>query len=283
MDTAYIITAGGIGNRFGGLINGLILSKLLNKKPKIIWEPCNHCGAKFYDLFDCDIEDVEYLDFNRVQFFENNKTFNIMCHDLVMPGVQYLNPYNFDNLNNLIFNIPKDQNIFVNLPIILDYFKSLIPEALKELKFKQKFQDKANSIIKENVNGIFYGIHRRKTDFYDIVDDLQYLSLIKENPDKKYFICSDDERTEKLYLENPNVFSQVKTKYTEKKNLKLGWNQTIDLNGNVITDYNIYNVLIDKETSESSLVDLLILSKSIIITTNQNSSFLQTAINLSKK
>jgi hypothetical protein len=285
MSVLYIYTAGGIGNRFGGLVAGLIVSKLLNKTPKIIWNPCNHCGAKMEDLFEGEILNYEFDGFNAAAFFEQNKEIvNIMPHDLLLKGLTYINPYNFYSYEHLLQSLNIEKDIFVNLCWIPDYLINFLPEVLNIVRFKQEYLDKAHQIINQNTDGKFYGIHRRKTDFdQGDVKDSKFLDMVKNNPDKKFFICSDDEETEKLFLSYPNVFSHIKNNYTKKKNLNLGWNEKLDDAGNLIKDYSIYNVHIDKETSKSAIVDLLILSKSEIIITNQRSSFLQTAINLSKK
>jgi len=270
MKTIYIHCDGGFGNRFNVLLSGLYLAEYCNLIPKVIWQSNNWCGAEFTDIFE---DTFQIFNFDKTTF-NNNTTVNLIHENQFGKQLSGINPFSFSNIeqiNELLATRGMDVFYFTNLiPPWVDY-NNLISNILPKIKFKQPLID----IASKYSNGEFYGVHLRKTDFEKTVDENYIIeNIITPNPDKRFFICSDDKDAESKFLELPNTFSYKKTTYVEKLESNGDWNASIiDNNGNKFN----YNVNRSKESVCDAIIDLLILSKSIIIETNINSTFLQTA------
>lgn len=272
MSKIYIYCDGGFGNRFNVLSFGLYLSKKHFYDPIVIWPSNNWCGADFDDLFEMDVP------FERCRGELNfDGTFNLV-HENQFGLSTFTSIHSINDIQDI-------KNISGNKDIL--YFNNLIPwnlvqdsetfkNVIKSIKFKDELINKSNEIIKHSVKGDeFYGIHIRKTDFGERSNlaEINLLNLVKQNKSKKFFICSDDETTENLFLQNENVFRNEKQSYV-KKLINGDWNNSIvDSNNNQF----MFNVDRSKESVMQAIVDLLILSKSTIISPDVGSTFMHTA------
>ena len=100
-----------------------------------------------------------------------------------------------------------------------------------------------------------------------------FRSLIKNNQDELFFVCSDDKETELKYMEFNNVISFAKLEYP-KKLIDGGWNDTItDSEGRVFN----FNIDRSRQACIEAFIDMLILAKTNIIETNKDSTFFQFA------
>lgn len=272
MNKLYIQCDGGFGNRFNVLCFGLYLSKILNYSPVIIWPSNNWCGASFFDLFE-----KESLQFCERSSINLDNTINIVHEN-------QFELKTFININSII-SIQQIQNLCQGKDIF--YFNNLIPwrlisefdsfkNTIRDIKFKKEIVDTAERIIFENCQThLFFGIHIRKTDFGDRSDSVepQLMNIVQQNCEHKFFVCSDDEITENKFLQNKNVFKYEKQDYV-KKLLDGSWNSTIvDSNKNSFA----FNVDRSKQSVVDAVVDLLILSKSTIISPDVGSTFMHTA------
>lgn len=267
MKNLFIYCDGGFGNRFNSLIVGLILSKLGNFNPVIMWPKTSACGSSFKKIFENDYDVIEKtLDYfypivNSCAFamhgnFLNFNTEIFNCNNIksIDNILQY---YKFTNKEFFVYNNDRIPDC-ITLDLIKEVYISL------GIKINTKLLDVANNFIEKNNLNNFYGIHLRDTDFHQI-DDMsrydKYYDMVSNDKSKKYFVCSDNKLLEQKFNELPNVFIRNKTQYVEKLNDNSQWAN---------------NVNRPEDSVLEAIVDLLILSKSDIIKTSE-SSFLKTA------
>jgi len=274
----YIYCDGGFGNRFNILVGGLFLSKRFNLNPIIFWKENNWCGAKFSDIF---YPTIRSMDFNGETFFKLNNL-KVICHDNQFnQQINSIQPNVFNSTQEISEYIGNDDDVF--------YFNNLIPSWVDEnflqelnrlLKFKTEITNIVYSILQKHPSNTYSGLHFRKTDFVgiELVDEDYYHNYIESNPNEKFFVCSDDQKTEIEFSRHPNVFTFEKSNYVQKYS-DGEWNTWIvDSNGNQFP----FNVDRNSQSVIEAIVDLLLLSNSNIINTNLNSTFLKTAILLKK-
>lgn len=269
MKKITIFCDGGLGNRFGVLIGGLITADKLNAKPIICWPENSWCGCSFTDLFDVEI-DVISDDINTL--FEKNMDNVFMIHEnqtkLTLPTVISHSESNIQTLVNDERDI-----IYYHNQVPSYYGISKVINKLTTLKIKQSILDEVNKFCSKNrIDKKSQGVHFRKTDAnFGSIDD-SIFQIILSNPTIKYYICSDDKDTEMKFKQLENVYIYPKSKYVEK--LKDGgWNDlTTDFEGRKFT----FNVNRPRQSVIEAFVDLLILSRTNIIV-NGVSSFLNFA------
>lgn len=270
----YIHCDGGFGNRFNVLLSGLYLAGHAGLEPKIIWNSNNWCGAKFAELFDCNLP-VEPFDYRT--FFQQHNTTNIIHENQFhQPIVSYQpNSFNLNTLKSFIHYQGRDVFYFTNLIPGWVNKTELLSIVVPQVPFRADIVRIAESVIAKNtLKQKFNGIHMRKTDFGNSVNEQDYHNLIKQSPETKFFICSDDYETEKRFLQHKNVFGYDKTNYVEKL-IEGEWNTNIIDNNNNAWPFNVNR---PSASVVQALVDLIVLSHSNIINTNLRSTFLQTAL-----
>jgi len=278
----YIHCDGGFGNRFNSLVVGLLIAKVANYKPIILWPSTNWCRSSFNSLFDYDANIIED---SLLYFSQKYDDYQFIMHNNFLHfSVPVYHPNAFHDLSSLVEFIEKsnfDKVVYNNDSIPNYCFCDELYEVISDLKFCDNIVSDANNFIKENnLLEKFYGVHLRNTDFYDPhkpdFDSLHQLVL--ENSNEKYFICSDDKELEDKFncLENTYVYS--KTNYVEKLTEDGEWRSVIVDDTGVEYPFNVER---SDDSVKQAMIDLYILSKSDIIKTS-NSSFLQTAILLQK-
>lgn len=277
----YIYCDGGFGNRFNVLLSGLYLAEQINHEPIIIWQPNNWCGAELNDLFSNEFSLLN--NFNRFEFFKQSIT-ALIHENQFGQSIDFQDPRQFDSIET----VKKYIQTKPYQPII--YFTNIIPQwvdmnyvclnLLPKLKFQDDIILSANSVLK-SVQQDYYGIHLRMTDFAQRDDSnvVRYYEFAKSQPDRLFFVCSDDPKVEQHFAELSNVFTNTKTSYVGKLVKDQEWNYGItDSNNN----YFNFNVDRSKQSVKEAIVDLIILSRSTILNTNPTSTFLQTAFLLQK-
>jgi hypothetical protein len=121
------------------------------------------------------------------------------------------------------------------------------------------------------------GVHIRKTDFGDSVDDLSLYEKIS-SASGRFFICSDSNEVLTRFVQLENCIALPKPSMPRKLREDGDWNAPIqDVDGRVYP----FNVDRDRESVFWGLVDLLILSKMQILVTS-GSSFLGLAQRLGR-
>jgi len=264
---------GGLGNRMGALIGGLLISKAINRQPIIVWPENACCEASFTDLFENNYEIInttcndlysKYLD---SVFFV---PFNHSTHDIKRVDV------NFENFQQTILKCDNPNIIYNNhaIPNFLNHETNIV-NVLSELKIKKNIVRSVNDFCFENkIDKNVLGIQIRRTDATNSNYDNFIENFIKDCKNT-IFLCSDDKSTEDDFQSKYNVHIHKKTHYVEKKNKDLGWNgEIIDENG-LKWPYNVYR---SKLSVIEAFVDLLILSRtSIFQGYNVGSTFLTLA------
>ena len=92
---------------------------------------------------------------------------------------------------------------------------------------------------------------------------------IKIFANNRFFICSDNKNTEDQFCKLANVITYTKTHYVEKINSNVDWNQSPDSNSCNT------NVMRNSESVIQGFIDMLILSRTNIISPDVGSTFLQ--------
>lgn len=274
MKKIYIHCDGGFGNRYNVLLSGLFLAKTFNLHPIVIWKENNWCGAGFHDLFDVDQE--VYDDFNHLTFFNEHDTFNLIHENQFGQKLSFISPFALNSIEvvrSYLTTHDKDIFFYTNLiPRWIDLnvvYESIIPS----LEFVPDICEEVDK-FRNTLPETYYGVHIRKTDFLNEMNDDSVYEFVKTNTDKTFFVCSDDEETEKRFTELQNAFSYPKTSYVEKL-VDGTWNDRIvDSTGNAHN----FNVNRPKESVRQAIVDLLLLSYSNLVNTNMRSTFLQIAL-----
>lgn len=281
MKKIFIFSDGGLGNRLNSLVGGLIAAELTNALPVVCWPVNNWCGCKFDDLYFCTLsitndtigsifleDDKNYL-IHENQSEKNLKKIFLHTQDSIEALKQ-----EFDDIVYYHNKLPK-------------YFTSeQIISSLRAIKIKKSVLAVVEDFCRDNsISRITKGIHLRKTDYGNQIDSEKTLQKIREDKFSKYFVCSDDELTEREFSELDNVITYPKTSYTQKL-VEGDWtSKVIDGEGRTFH----YNVLRSGQSVREAFIDLLILSRTKIITESREgflgwrrkknkSSFLQWAI-----
>ena len=269
MRKIIIFCDGGLGNRFGVLIGGLITADSLNMEPVICWPENTWCGCSFEDLFDTNIQIIK-SDIN--ELFSNNLDKVFLIHENQTSLKLNKVFLHSENSLDIIDKLSEDVIYYHNQ--IPNYFDlSKIIDKLNNLKIRQDIINSVKLFSKEcDIDKKTNGIHFRKTDVPNQLDEGKIYELIVQNANTKYYICSDDKDTEIKFsiLKNTVVFP--KTEYV-KKLKDGGWNDSItDKEGRVFK----FNVNRPKQSVIEAFIDLLILSRTQIIV-DSTSSFLNFA------
>jgi glycosyltransferase involved in cell wall biosynthesis len=272
--TMHIYCDGGFGNRFNGLISGLILAKEAGLKPLVVWPRNNWCGAGFADLLTNDFDVVERELVTYVPEASNFQFF--MTEDHLGMRVANKSPLELKSLEQAVAYLRSDKrDIYYHTPLIPSYLDSkVVLEQAQKIIFQPDIVRIAGSFIRENSLKTFYGIQIRKTDFgIGGADDKNLYDLVKSSSEKDFFVCSDDKDVEERFSALPNVCIYPKRAHV-KKMVDGEWNDlTADFSGRTYP----CNVNRSADSVIDALVDLLVLSHSEIVLTSA-STFLQTAI-----
>ena len=263
MKKLYILCDHGLGNRLGSLVGGLKTAELLNYQPIICWPINNWCQAEFHELFRSSIE-LESNEFatmlvNQIhdsglpfffisQFTEDTISKNYFENSL--SAVEEIRKLNSDAL----FSCAKLPKSYVRNPEdISKHLKSLgIAESIRSAVEKFVIENKIDKTVR--------GVHIRKTDSKNQIDENIVFENMKNSPQQRYFICSDDKSIEDKFVTLSNVIIFPKSTYVEK--LQDGhWRDNVtDAAGRNI----VFNMNRPKQAMIEAFVDMLILSKTKI-------------------
>lgn len=276
MKTLKIYCDGGFGNRFNALIVGLLIAKVGNFKPVILWPSTNWCRSSFQSIFKNEYEVLSDKmsslkdSYDDHAFAMHNNCLNFPC--------SIAHPNSFNSIQNIVnYYNESNKNYFVyNNDAIPGYaYGDGLQSIVKNLIFSDTITSSANEFVK-SIDANFIGVHLRNTDFYDPHKpnfDSIY-KLITDDVDNNYFICSDDEELETKFTLLNNAFSYKKKKYVEKLTKDGEWRDVIVDEEGVEYPFNVER---SDESVIDAMIDLLILSKSTIMHTS-DSTFLKTAL-----
>ena len=271
MKEFLIFCDGGLGNRMGVLVGGLLFAQKLNRVPKIYWPTNTWCGCRFSDIFKNDIPQSDE-NINEVFGKNLNHTFLIHENQTAYHINNQLSP-NESSLNTL-HNSNDEIIVYYHNSIPGFFAEQEILDALNFYKIEDNIAKSANDFCIANlIDSRVSGIHFRKTDYGNLVDEDSLENLIKQNSSQRYFVCSDDQLTEYKFSDYPNVVVRLKNNYVQKLNNEIGWNDNIiDMEGRSYR----FNVSRPRDSVVDAFVDMLILSRTNIIV-DSISSFLKFA------
>ena len=263
MNKLYILCDHGLGNRLGSLVGGLKTAELLNYQPIICWPINNWCQAEFHELFRSSIE-LESNEFSTMlvnQIHDSGMPFFFISQftqdtisknyfETSLPAVEEIRKLNSDAL----FSCAKLPKSYVRNPEdISKHLKSLgIAESIRSAVEKFVIENKIDKTVR--------GVHIRKTDSKNQIDENIVFENMKNSPQQRYFICSDDKSIEDKFVTLSNVIIFPKSTYVEK--LQDGhWRDNVtDAAGRNI----VFNMNRPKQAMIEAFVDMLILSKTKI-------------------
>lgn len=256
MSKVTIFCDGGLGNRLGVLIGGIITSKKLNMDYEICWPANSWCGCNFNDLFDTN---KKVIDKNINDLFSENSENIFLIHENQTKTL--LKKIYNHSIQSLDFLKNSDKDIVYYHNQIPHYYgKNEIIETLSSLKIKKDILNEVKKFSKENDLSNRIGVHLRRTDFLPKVDENSVFEDIK-NSNNLFFVCSDDAETEKKFANLLNVVIHKKNYYVEKLNPETSWNdKTIDYEGREF----FFNVKRGSESVVEAFIDMLILSRTKI-------------------
>ena len=264
-----IFCDGGLANRLNTLISGFYLAEKIGGAWEVSWPQNDWCGARLISLFDIDIPIIN----NKLDYYANysSKYFFLFHEDQLK-----FKPENTLNVRDLrSFNSFK-----VNLPIF--YYNNLIPDfmddkailnALNKIRVRKNIENIVKKFCNDNlISEQIIGLHIRKTDFGNAVDD-EALKKMVDGHSRKFFICTDDKNVADKFKRLSNCILFEHESYVEKRMIEVGWNSIINDDVGRVYPFNV------KRSSDSvinALIELIILSKTTLVDTS-NSTFLSMA------
>lgn len=271
MKQNIIFCDGGLANRLNTLLFALILKNKFGGDWAISWPINNWCGAKFESLFSIEMKVYEHpLSYYKEKeedyilvMHENQKHFN---EKLIKYQRYFMNYSDYENVLQL------------DKPIV--YYHHLIPsfadtndisQGVKYLEINPEILIDAYSFcVRNNISESVLGLHIRKTDFGNTVDD-EALYQMAAASEHRFFVCSDDPLVNHRFSQLSNCCVYEKKTFPEKMIESTHWNGlTTDDQGRV---YN-FNINRSAQSIYEALIDLLILSKTTHILTS-HSTFLK--------
>lgn len=269
MKKLIIFCDGGLGNRLGVIIGGILTAQKLNRTPILCWPENTWCGCSLNDLFNSEYETIN-LNINDLFFQNINNKFVIHENQTNFQLNQYYP--NLENIN-LLSKVEDETIIYYHNSIPIYFNQEEILYILNKFKIKSNIKNKIVDFCdRNNISLNTLGIHFRKTDFQSFLNEEETFNYIESNPKINFFICSDSFETEEKFSILNNVIIYPKKHYVEK--LQEGsWNElTKDNEGRQFN----FNVNRSKESVIEGFIDLLILSKTNIVV-ESHSTFLKFA------
>ena len=249
---------GGLANRLNALLFCLILRHRYGHDWRISWQRNNWCGASFGSLFESDLPVVER---SLSYFKERESDYWFAVHE---------NQGNFDPSRVTFHPTLTDYAAYeslLNRHSKVCYLHHLIPSfvtladlqsALAGLRVRSHLVTTVAEFCREHaIDRSVIGLHIRKTDFGNTVDDGELFRLVSQNPNR-FFVCSDDAAVTERFSQLRNCHVLEKKHYPEKLIADAGWNSwTVDAEGRQFP----FNVQRSEDAIVEALLDLLILSR----------------------
>lgn len=235
---------GGLGNRLGGLIGGLIVADTIGSDPVVIWNPNYSCMANLSDLYDYKFSCQADGTAGKLPVLTHRRWDGYECY-----------PHKLKSLDKLRGR----DAIYANdsLPVwcrqidAVDMLRSITirPDIIKGVTaFCSQHQIDRDTI----------GLHFRRTDAPKAHYEEWCLREIDANPDRQFFLCSDEQSCEDEYARMHNIVTRPKDHYVDKR-IDGPWRddtQSPDLK---------YNVLRGRESVIEAFIDMLVLSRTSIM------------------
>ena len=272
-----IFCDGGFANRVNSLLGGLALAHHLGWKHAVLWPRNNRCGAAFGEVFDTadavhEVRLQDLLPFEadlQLWLHENDVGFKSPVTPLrLLADAQAMQALRGGDERAVLFC----ENSVLTWLADAD-----VNRALQRLKFRTALATQARELIAAHGGVGTIGIHLRGTDFYAPPPTEAMFDAVQANPDKRFFVCSDDAALQARFASLPNVFTQAKTAYVEKR-VDGPWRGDMRDSDGLPYGGNIER---GADSVLQAVVDLLLLAASTPVLTSP-SSFLALAIRLRK-
>jgi len=265
MKTITVFADGGMGNRFGSLIGGLITAKQINAVPVIVWPQNNWCGCSYSDLFVIDQISVTDSDIHTV--FQDHANTAFLIHENQSSNkLSQVFAHTEQNIN-LLKQSDFENIVYYHNKVPPYYSEQQIVDQLGQLNLNPKILEEVKSFCQHNsIDKSTIGLHLRKTDVDGLDDNKIYRQVTKQG-NRQFFVCSDDPATEQRFSALPNVRIHAKTQYVEKL-INGAWLQPMTDPAGRPTKYNVNR---SAQSVVEAFVDLLILSQTTIQPTIKSS------------
>jgi hypothetical protein len=260
----HILCDGGLGNRLGGLVGGLIVASQYQLAPVIAWPENNWCGCSFHDLFD----NTEWMvtNHNVFEVFEQNLSKVFIIHE----NQTHFKPsrcygHRLDCIQQA--GTLSDDLVYYHNKVPAYFTQDQIIQQLGRLEINRRIADCVHEFCVINrIDNTVAGLHLRKTENFNLDEESLY-QQVSNTVAQRYFVCSDDRATQQRFAQLPNVHARPKTNYVEKLIPGDWYESTIDTDGRK-TKYNINR---DRQSVIDAFIDMLILSQTRIRPTVKSS------------
>ncbi len=256
MRKLIIYCEGGFGNRMCSMLGGLVAAdKIGINEVNIIWPISNWCNCSYEKIFLPQFKILTDVD----KIFKENLQ-NIFLTHTSEKKFKYV----FKHDGYIIEKIREmSEDVVYNNNRIPKYAKNdEIISKLKSIKINKSIRNVVYEFCEKNkIDNSVIGLHLRRTDSgYDKMDDEKYLNVVKKLSEKRFFVCSDDLKTEKMFNVFKNVIVFKKTDYVEKLNKNKDWAEyTYNENNTMINAE--YNIKRNENSIIQAVIDMLILSR----------------------
>jgi hypothetical protein len=273
--TVLIFCDGGFANRVNSLLGGLVLAEQMGWSYKVLWPRNNRCGAAFADVFNMPVA-VHELRLQDLVPFEAE--LQLWLHENDVGFTQPVTPLRHLADASALQALRGDDErpvLFCENSLLPWLDAAAVKRALQSLNFNASLTAQARQLLQAQGAAGFIGIHLRCTDFYAPAPTEAMFGAVQANPDKRFFVCSDDAGVQARFAALPNVFVQAKTAYVEKR-VDGPWRGDMRDSDGLPYSGNIER---GADSVKQAVVDLLLLAASTPVLTSE-SSFLALAIRL---
>lgn len=261
-----VLCDGGLANRLNALVFALILKRRFGHDWQIAWPINNWCGAPIEALLQPPLPVLD----RSLSSFQAEAMPALMHEDQLGFGA----PRYVHNKTLRSFEAWKP---WLDMGVL--YFNNLIPDwvpqhevlaALKELRLNAEVEQRARSfVLAQRIDREVVGVHIRKTDFGNAVNDDALFEQTKASP-RRHFICSDAAEVNTRFATLPNCSVFTKTAFPEKRVQGAEWlHWNADAEGRVFP----FNIERGAAAVVEGWIDLLILSRTGMLATS-GSTFL---------
>lgn len=264
-----ILCDGGLGNRIGLMLGGIVIARGLDMEPVLSWPANNWCGCNFQDLYNTDLK---VLNLGIRELYELKKEHTFMIH-ANQTGVIFKNEVPLSLAGIEAIRTSNCNVVYYNdkVPAFVD--NTAATKVLDDFPIEHTLFKRAADFCQQNgINNSVMGIHIRKTDGFQRINEANLIKYIVNHQGIKIFVCSDDKDTEERFRALPGVITFPKTEYPEKFE-EGDWNKdTTDADGRRF----LCNVKRSRTSIIEAFIDLLILSNTTI-SHGSSSTFFQLA------
>ncbi len=268
-----VLCDGGLSNRLNALLFALVLKRHFKHDWSISWPINNWCGAPLESLF---VPPLPVDSHSLKHYRERSSALMLMQENqLDFPKPRLVLHQHLPGLHAYaeLLNRPQESVYFHNLiPVWAD--AADVHAAVRSLELAPDVAQRARAFCDTHaIDRQVIGLHIRKTDFGDRIDDEALFDEVSRSTQQRYFVCSDSADVNRRFTQLPNCDVFEKTAYPEKVQAHAGWlHWTTDADGRNFP----YNIERGAQSVIEGLIDLLILSRTEMRVTS-GSTFLAMA------